>query len=199
MQKLVAVPLACAGAATVAAPASVAEPSALHATGLATKKGPVQDTTNDPPLLLATLAQVHTGEHVVLDEESPTQQRFAALLFDRVTGEEHLLDERLLALLRSLAVLHRGAQIEIVSGYRSWKTNEIMRKKGHHVSAHSQHSLGNACDFRLVPAGSERALDPRAVERDMRGLGWSGGIGIYPGLDDWFVHADVGRNRRWEN
>lgn len=199
MEKLVAVPLACAGAATVAAPAPMTEPCALHATGLATKKGPALDTAIEAPPVLATLAQSHTGEHVVLDEESPSQQRFAALLSDRVTGQEHSLDERLLGLLRGLAALHRGAQIEIVSGYRSWKTNEALRKKGHHVSAHSQHSAGNACDFRLVPEGAERALDPRAVEREIRGLGWSGGIGVYLAKDDWFVHADVGRNRRWEN
>ena len=199
MEKLVAVPLACAGAATVASPAAIIEPCAMHATGLATKKGPMPDTATDPPPVLATLAQSHTGERVVLDEESPSQDRFAKLLSDRLTGEEHSVDERLLGLLRGLAALHRGAQIEIVSGYRSWKTNEVLRKKGHHVASHSQHSSGNACDFRLVPEGAERALDPRAVEREIRGLGWSGGIGVYDGKDDWFVHADVGRNRRWDN
>jgi uncharacterized protein YcbK (DUF882 family) len=75
----------------------------------------------------------------------------------------------------------------------------MLRKKGHHVSAHSQHSLGHACDFRIVPPGEEAALDPRSVEAEIRGLGWEGGVGVYPSKDDWFVHADVGRNRRWVN
>ena len=42
-------------------------------------------------------------------------------------------------------------------------------------------------------------IDPRVVEGEIRALGWDGGVGVYPTHDDWFVHADVGRNRRWEN
>jgi uncharacterized protein YcbK (DUF882 family) len=196
--KLAAVLLSCISTATLAAQPSVTEARVAHGAGLAARKGPAEDAAEDPPLL-TTLDQVHTGQRVVLDAASPTQAQFAALLSDRSTGEGHPLDERLLGLLRQLAQAHPGGHVELVSGYRSWKLNEMLRKKGHHVSAHSQHSLGNACDFRLVPAGADKALDPRAVELEIRKLGWTGGVGVYPTQLDWFVHADVGRNRRWEN
>lgn len=148
--------------------------------------------------LLATLVQTHTGEHLLLTPNAPGQPRFEALLQDRVTGQAHAFDPRLLGLLRTLARQHPGARIELVSGFRSPKLNEMMRKKGHHVASHSQHSLGHAVDFRIVPAGETKGMDPRALEKEIRALGWDGGVGTYTLASDWFVHADVGKNRRWK-
>ena len=196
--KAVALLLASASASTFAAQPGWTEPRVAHGAGLASKKASSADDPAELPLL-ATLDQIHTGEFLALDAESPTPSRFARLLSDRVTGASHALDERLLGLLRTLAEQHPGSRIELVSGFRSPKLNEMLRKKGHHVSSHSQHSLGNACDFRIVPPGEEIALDPRVVEAEIRGLGWEGGVGVYPTKEDWFVHADVGRNRRWVN
>jgi uncharacterized protein YcbK (DUF882 family) len=185
-------------AATLSVDPAFSEPPVPHGSGLADKKGTSDDADGAPPLL-ATLTQVHTGERVILDPFSPTQARFDDLVADRVTGDRHPLDEHLLLLLRALAAAHPGSRIELVSGYRSPKLNEMLRKKGHHVASHSQHSLGHACDFRIVPEGDDRGLDPRVVETEIRALGWQGGVGVYPTRDDWFVHADVGRNRHWEN
>jgi uncharacterized protein YcbK (DUF882 family) len=196
--RAVALLIASASATTFAAQPALPEARVQHGAGLAQKKGPSVDVETDLPLL-STLDQVHTGEHMALDADRPTQPEFDALLADRMTGAKHAMDERLLGLLRALAAKHTGGRIELVSGYRSPKLNEMLRKKGHHVSAHSQHSLGQACDFRIVPGGEDGALDPRVVEREIRALGWDGGVGVYPTKDDWFVHADVGRNRRWVN
>jgi uncharacterized protein YcbK (DUF882 family) len=196
--KVASMMLASVSASTLAADPAFTEARVAHGDRLATKKGVALDDLEGLPLL-ATLEQVHTGEHVVLDPLSPTQDRFDDLVADRVTGDRHPLDEHLLLLLRALAAQHPGARIELVSGYRSPKLNEMLRKKGHHVASHSQHSLGHACDFRIVPEGQELGIDPRVVELEIRTLGWQGGVGVYPTHDDWFVHADVGRNRRWEN
>jgi len=198
LTKVLAIVLASAATATVSARPPLTDERVAHGAGLAERKGPGEDASDDPPLL-ATLAQVHTGERAVLDAEIPTQPAFEAMLSDRSTGEQHPLDTQLLGLLRSLAAQHPGSRIELVSGYRSWKLNEMLRKKGHHVASHSQHSLGHACDFRIVPPGAETGLDPRVVEQEIRKLGWDGGVGVYPTTADWFVHADVGRNRRWVN
>lgn len=196
-----------AALASAACAAVVATPSGVDATvsrgsGLAVKKAESAQTLDnrDAPPLLATLVQTHTDERVLLDETSPSGDRFATLLADRVTGEAHDFDPKLLGLLRALAKKHgdKGpVRIELVSGYRSAKLNEMMRKKGRHVASHSQHSLGHAVDFRIVVPGDEKAIDPRVLEREIRDLGWVGGVGTYPSKDDWFVHADVGPNRRW--
>jgi uncharacterized protein YcbK (DUF882 family) len=203
LSSAVALVLAAVTSPTVTATTGVEPTRAskpLASSGLADKKG--GDSADEPPLL-GTLAQLHTDERVMLDDVSPPQARFDDLLSDRATGSRHPLDAKLLTLLRSLARLYGapGAppRIELVSGFRSPKLNEMLRKKGHHVASHSQHSLGHACDFRVVPVGEPKALDPRVVEKAIRGLGWDGGVGVYPTDADWFVHADVGPNRKWVN
>jgi uncharacterized protein YcbK (DUF882 family) len=170
---------------------------------------PEEPAPLDDGPLLATLVQTHTDERLLLDARAPDMPRFTALLSDRTSGTSHAIDPRLLDLLRALAARHGAPamppRIEIVSGYRSPKLNELLRKKGHHVASHSQHSQGHAVDFRIVDfrtkdgAEKDKALDPRAVEKEIRALGWQGGVGVYPTKDDWFVHADVGENRRWVN
>jgi uncharacterized protein YcbK (DUF882 family) len=196
--KVAAVLLASLSAATVAPSTAPPEAHVAHGSGLASKKGPPVDTPAELAVL-ATLAQVHTGERLVLDAEWPPEELFDAFLADRVTGAKHPIDPRLLGLLRAVAGNHPGGRIELVSGYRSPKLNEMLRKKGHHVASHSQHSLGHACDFRVVPPGQEAALDPRVIQSEIRALGWDGGVGVYPTATDWFVHADVGGNRSWVN
>jgi uncharacterized protein YcbK (DUF882 family) len=187
--------------------AELEAPFLPQAVNRATKKGEGSDEHFGKNEFLATLVQVHTDEHVLLDRRSPEQARFDALLSDRVTGAKHALDPRLLGLLRSLAERHGAPssppRIELVSGYRSPKLNEILRKKGHHVASHSQHSKGHAVDFRIIPIvhgePAPKAIDPRVLEKEIRALGWDGGVGVYPTQGDWFVHADVGPNRNWVN
>lgn len=198
MVRLVAVVASALGAALVASPSAV-DAKVHHSSHLASKKGlPSFQAVDDPLPLLGTLVQTHTDERVPLDASSPSAERFASLVSDRITGERHALDPKLLELLRSLARRHPAARFELVSGYRSPKLNEMLRKKGHHVASHSQHSLGHAVDFRIVidPA-SGRGVDPRVLEREIRELGWTGGVGVYTLATDWFVHADVGKLRRW--
>lgn len=195
--------VAALAAALVASPVGVDAPVA-RASGLVVKKAQAAPASPAAPseepaaaATLATLVQTHTDERVPLDDAGPSAERFAALLADRVTGERKELDPKLLELLRALARRHPASRVELVSGYRSAKLNEMMRKKGRHVASHSQHSLGHAVDFRIVPGGAERGLDPRDLEAEIRALGWEGGVGVYTLASDWFVHCDVGRKRRW--
>lgn len=196
--RLATILAAALGSAFLATPlaSGAVDGTVAHGSRLSIKKA--ADGTDERPPLLATLVQTHTDERVPLDDASPTQERFEALLSDRVTGQKAEMDAQLLGLLRALAKKHPLARIELVSGYRSAKLNEMLRKKGHHVASHSQHSLGHACDFRIVPAGEERGIDPRVLEKEIRDLGWEGGVGVYTLSSDWFVHADVGKNRRWD-
>jgi uncharacterized protein YcbK (DUF882 family) len=67
----------------------------------------------------------------------------------------------------------------------------MLRKKGHRVASHSQHSLGHAVDFRII------GLTPAQMKRAILKVGWEGGIGQYDKSSDLFVHADVGPKREW--
>jgi uncharacterized protein YcbK (DUF882 family) len=140
---------------------------------------------------LATLVNTHTDEIVALDGDTPAPDRWSEMLSDRVTGAKIGLAPPLLGMLRLLAARHPGARLEIVSGFRSPKLNEQLRKKGHRVASHSQHSLGHAVDFRLV------GLTPAQTKAEVRGLGWKGGVGQYDKASDRFVHIDVGPERNW--
>jgi uncharacterized protein YcbK (DUF882 family) len=153
-----------------------------RANGLA-KEGPVETW--------ATLFNVHTGEAIPLSSSEPGFERFCDTLADRVTASRAAVDARLLELLRQIALKNPGARIELVSGYRSPKFNEMLRKKGHRVASHSQHSLGHAVDFRVI------GLTPGELRSQLVRIGWGGGIGQYDGSGDLFVHADVGPKRAW--
>jgi uncharacterized protein YcbK (DUF882 family) len=152
------------------------------------------DTAERPPRSLetwATLLNVHTGEAVALSSAEPTFSRFSDVLADRVTGSRIELDRRLLELLRQIALRNPGVRLELLSGYRSPKLNELLRKKGHRVASHSQHSLGHAVDFRII------GLSPAKMKQEILKVGWDGGIGQYDKSSDLFVHADVGPKREW--
>jgi uncharacterized protein YcbK (DUF882 family) len=145
-----------------------------------------------PPIeTYATLINVHTGEAMPLSSAEPTYVRFSDALADRVTGSRIELDPRLLNLLRQIALNNPGVRLELVSGFRSPKLNELLRKKGHRVASHSQHSLGHAVDFRII------GLSPARMKQEILKVGWEGGIGQYDKSSDLFVHADVGPKREW--
>lgn len=194
MLRAATVILAALAVSQVAMPLA-AEPEVPVGRQRAVKKSNAEAPPAEPPL--ATLVQVHTGERVVLAKAEPSSDRFAALLSDRTTGETHALDPRLLDLLRDVAARYPNARLELVSGFRSPKLNERLRKKGHHVASHSQHSLGHAVDFRVVPDGTDAPIEPADLEAVVRSLGWDGGVGVYPTKNDRFVHCDVGPRRRW--
>jgi uncharacterized protein YcbK (DUF882 family) len=182
------------GALTLTSPLGADTPTA-RTLRLASRKSEAPAKEREP--LLGTLVLLHQDVRIPVDQKDPTQEQFDALLSDRVTGQSHALAPELLSLLHALLEKHPGARIEIVSGYRSPKLNEMLRKKGHHVASHSQHSLGHACDFRLVLPGEEKGVSPAEIEKEIRAMKWDGGTGIYLSKDDWFIHADVGPHRRW--
>ena len=113
------------------------------------------------------------------------------ILRDHRTGDVARIDPALLDLLHLLREQASGpgtpAVYEIVSGYRSPRSNEMLRRHSGAVARHSLHLKAMAADVRLsgVPLTRlhEAALDLR-----------KGGVGYYAGE---FVHVDSGRVRRW--
>jgi uncharacterized protein YcbK (DUF882 family) len=188
------------GVATVIASAALAQdlpvppflppsPAALGAPDRS-KKAAADDVPATLIIPAATLVNVHTHEAIVLDSAASDRERERVEWFlrDRTNWERHAIAPQSLETLRA-SVLSLGARrVEVVSGYRSDKLNEGLRKKGHHVAARSQHVLGGAIDYRLVGVPTARLL--AWVTSFHRG-----GIGFYP--RDGFVHVDAGHPRRW--
>jgi uncharacterized protein YcbK (DUF882 family) len=117
-------------------------------------------------------------------------QRLDHLLRDHRTGDILEIDPEVLDLLWKLAraVDNPDGEYQIICGYRSPATNEMLRDKSSGVAKRSQHLLGKAIDVRLT--GTDTAeLHRAALELEL------GGVGFYEKTD--FVHVDTGRVRRW--
>lgn len=80
--------------------------------------------------------------------------------------------------------------IHLISGYRSLKTNNKLRKRGGGQARKSRHILGMAADVHF-PDIPVRELRDTALIRQR------GGVGYYPTSGLPFVHMDVGRVRHW--
>jgi uncharacterized protein YcbK (DUF882 family) len=115
-------------------------------------------------------------------------------LRDWRTGESITMDRKLLALLvqlRDTLEIGGNRKIDLISGYRSPRTNAALQAAGGEhsgVASQSQHMLGKASDI-MIPGVSLDRLRAAAIA-----LG-GGGVGYYP--RDGFVHVDTGRVRRW--
>ncbi|MBX2879503.1 MAG: DUF882 domain-containing protein [Granulosicoccus sp.] len=77
---------------------------------------------------------------------------------------------------------------QIISGYRSPKTNSLLRKKSSGVAKKSYHMQGRAIDVRLTDVPL-RKLRSAALKMG------AGGVGYYPASD--FIHLDTGPVRSW--
>ncbi|MBL0712726.1 MAG: DUF882 domain-containing protein [Desulfosarcina sp.] len=111
------------------------------------------------------------------------------ILRDHRTNDIKPIDTRLLDLLydiRSRAGRH--ACVHIISGYRSPRTNRILRKRSHGVARKSLHMKGHAADIRIPGISTDRL---RRIAADLK----QGGVGYYPRAN--FVHVDIGSVRSW--
>ncbi|HIF26206.1 MAG TPA: DUF882 domain-containing protein [Micavibrio sp.] len=77
----------------------------------------------------------------------------------------------------------------IISGYRTVETNNILRRNGGGQASRSRHTYGDAADIRV---DGLRTRDLRDIANATRGRG---GVGYYP--NDGFVHVDTWRRRNW--
>ncbi len=80
--------------------------------------------------------------------------------------------------------------IRVVSGYRSLKTNNMLRRRSRAVAKRSRHTQGRAIDFFIpgVPVSKIRKIGLK-IEK--------GGVGYYPSSRSPFIHIDTGSIRHW--
>ena len=111
------------------------------------------------------------------------------LLRDHRTGDIFAMDPVLIDLLYDLKnALGTERPLQVISGYRSPKTNAALHKKSSGVATRSLHMQGKAIDIRIqgIKAGDIRAAAMSLAR---------GGVGYYPRSN--FVHIDTGRVRTW--
>ena len=156
-----------------------------------------------PSLSVATVSEtrslsfrhLHTNEKLSIGYFSDNHYLHESLskinyfLRDFRSGEEYPMDPKLLDMLFSIqqATGSKG-RYEIISGYRSPKTNAMLHGKSNGVAKRSLHMQGKAIDIRLTDVNID------AVRRAAISLK-SGGVGIYRKSN--FVHLDTGRFRTW--
>ncbi|MDH3229282.1 MAG: DUF882 domain-containing protein [Alphaproteobacteria bacterium] len=111
------------------------------------------------------------------------------VLRDFRTGDVVDIDAGLLDLMHRLAALVGTDQpFEIISGYRSPRTNAQLANQSSGVAKKSLHMEGKAVDLRL-PGVKLSSLRRAAISLQ------GGGVGYYP--KSGFIHVDTGRVRFW--
>jgi uncharacterized protein YcbK (DUF882 family) len=111
------------------------------------------------------------------------------IMRDVRTDDVKIIDKNLLDLISAISVkLKPKEPFHIISGYRSLRTNNLLRKHGKGAAKNSYHLKGQAADIRL-PGFSTKTLRKAAYE--IKG----GGVGYYP--NSKFVHIDIGPVRFW--
>ena len=166
----------------------------LAAGGRALAEAPASLIADNGPRSVA-FHNLHTGESlnaIYWDNGCYVPDALQAVnkvLRDYRSGDEHDMDPRLLDLLNTVhGKVDAKSPFQVISGYRSPKTNAIMHEHSHGVASGSLHMQGMAIDVRVEGVQLDH-LHKAALD-----LG-RGGVGLYPTSN--FVHMDVGRVRRW--
>lgn len=150
------------------------------------------------PERVLSFFNTHTGERLKAAYCCDGQYQPEALtqvnhiLRDFRANEIKAIDPRLLDLLHELGgTLETDQPYHIISGYRSPKTNAMLRARGgagSGVASGSLHQVGRAIDIRLPSVRLDHVRDAaRALKL--------GGVGYYQSSN--FVHVDTGRVRYW--
>ena len=140
----------------------------------------------------------HTGERLKVEYccdgkyQPDALHAINRLLRDFRVNEIKPIDPKLLDLLHALGGrLDANQPYHVISGYRSPRTNAMLRTRGgahSGVASGSLHQHGKAIDIRLPGV---RLDDLRGAARALK----LGGVGYYP--SSGFVHVDTGRVRYW--
>ncbi len=85
-------------------------------------------------------------------------------------------------------MLGHDRPFSVISGYRSQRTNDMLRNRSHGVAKKSYHIRGMAMDLRMSGVSAER------ISNIGEALA-AGGVGRYSSSN--FVHLDSGPVREW--
>jgi uncharacterized protein YcbK (DUF882 family) len=141
------------------------------------------------------LLNLHTGESIKATYWAEGEYQVDELLAinqvlrDHRTGDIATIDQNLIELLNLLhAKVDSKQAFNVISGYRSPKSNAALRKNSTGVAKKSFHMKGMAIDIRL-PKCQLTSLHKAAIDLQI------GGVGKYSKSD--FIHIDTGPIRQW--
>ncbi len=131
-----------------------------------------------------------SGVYRVGDKYLPEAfERMNYVLRDFRTDEVFPMDPRIIDVMSIIRKkLGANNHYEILSAYRSPKTNNMLGNKTRGVAKNSFHMYGQAIDIR-IPDHSTKSI--RNVAKSIK----VGGVGYYPRSN--FVHIDTGSVRSW--
>ncbi len=99
------------------------------------------------------------------------------------------MDPRLIDILAAAqSLIGYDRPFSVISGYRSQRTNDMLRRNSNGVAKKSYHVKGMAADLRM------EGVDVSTLQRAGQHIG-AGGVGIYTNSN--FVHLDSGPVRSW--
>jgi uncharacterized protein YcbK (DUF882 family) len=138
----------------------------------------------------ARTGESFSGVYRVGDKYLPEAfERLSYVMRDFRTNEVFPMDPRVVDI---LSLIHRkmdiGEPYETLSGYRSPKTNSMLRHETAGVASNSFHMYGQAVDVRLPNYSTDKL---RRAALSLK----AGGVGYYPRSN--FVHVDTGKVRTW--
>lgn len=142
-------------------------------------KPPTYATRPKAPGLL-TLSRLSTSEEAkvrAVDRKgrtAPVAMKTLEKLLRSASGQSKPINPRLVALITIVSDHFGGRKIEVISGYRPYSPAQH--------TAHSNHNVGSAMDFRVVGVPNEVVRDYCKTLRNV-------GVGYYP--NSTFVHLDV--------
>lgn len=138
----------------------------------------------------------HTGEEIEVAYrigdyyQRDALQELNAFMRDFRTDDVAVLDPKLFDLLYDInRRLGYSRPVEILSAYRSPRTNAMLRRTSRRVAKNSLHMHGKAVDIRFPDISARRVRDSAVALRQ-------GGVGYYSGSN--FVHIDTGAFRYWK-
>ncbi len=160
-------------------------------------KVPAEAMENSESHRVISLYNIHTKETLtVLYKKNgryipSAMKRIYHLMRDWRRNEPRRMDHKLIDLIWSLQTeLKPKGPVHLISGYRSLKTNNMLRRTRGGQAKRSRHILGKAADLHF-PGVPIKKLRHAALRRQI------GGVGYYPTSALPFVHVDTGRVRHW--
>ncbi|MGM3160101.1 YcbK family protein [Dickeya undicola] len=144
---------------------------------------------------ILTLNNINTGERIKVEffdgrrYNKEELSRLNHFFRDYRANKVKTIDPALFDQLYRLQVMLGSAKpVQLISGYRSYSTNEDLRSHSKGVAKQSYHTQGKAMDFHIEGV---QLANIRKAAMKMR----AGGVGYYPQSN--FVHIDTGAVRTW--